>query len=177
MKCEANRASWCISWLLLWIWKWGWNTPPKIQMTFTMSRQAEQVTTTVTSWKNIKSHYSISLRSLALEKYNYFCAWLIKHYVIKAYGGVDIEIHNFLSAAQVSGQLHLSVALQTIRIWKGAAWAAESIWTIWRTENILSYRDTNSALWVVQDKVSWKYCFFIYLCRWSGTKSAITAVI
>jgi hypothetical protein len=30
--------------------------------------------------------------------------YLIKHYVMKAYGGVDVQIHEFLTSALVGGK-------------------------------------------------------------------------
>jgi hypothetical protein len=38
--------------------------------------------------------------------------------------------------------------------WKKAGWAPEIIWTVWRSEIFLPYRDSNSELSVVQQVAS-----------------------
>jgi hypothetical protein len=61
---------------------------------------------------------------------------------MKAYGGLDVQIHIFLTSALVGGsvQLHVPVALPPgkeppVFIGQEAGWAPEPVWTTWRREN------------------------------------------
>jgi hypothetical protein len=59
----------------------------------------------------------------------------------------------------VSGQLHAPGALPLgketrVTIVNEAGWAPEPVWTTWRRENSLSYRDSNSVPSVVQPVAS-----------------------
>jgi hypothetical protein len=58
---------------------------------------------------------------------------------MKAYGGVNVKIHIFLTSALVggSGQLHAPAALHPgekppVSIGWEAGWAPEPVWTTWR---------------------------------------------
>jgi hypothetical protein len=68
---------------------------------------------------------------------------------MKTYGGVDVQIHVFLTSAQfvVSGQHHTPAALPPgeeppVPIGKEAGWAREPVWTTWRGEESYPYRDS-----------------------------------
>jgi hypothetical protein len=61
---------------------------------------------------------------------------------MKAYGGVDLYSHIFLTSALVGGecQLHALAALPSwkeppVPFGKEAGWAPEPVWTTWRREN------------------------------------------
>jgi hypothetical protein len=54
----------------------------------------------------------------------------------------------------VSGQLHISAALSpgkepAVPIGEEARWAPEPVWPIWRSENFIPYKDSNSCLSIV----------------------------
>jgi hypothetical protein len=76
---------------------------------------------------------------------------------MKAYGGVDIYIHAFLTSTLVQGEWSASRlcrctlgerALGTH--WIGGWVAPEPVWTTWRRENSCPYRESNSKPSVVQ---------------------------
>jgi hypothetical protein len=79
---------------------------------------------------------------------------------MKAYGGVAVQIHVFLTSALVGGVWSAShsgrftpweKAPGTYRI---GGWAPESVWALWRRENSFPYRDSNSDPSVVQPVAS-----------------------
>jgi hypothetical protein len=41
----------------------------------------------------VLSTYSVANKNHKCKKVTYICAYLIKHYAIKTYGGVDVYIH------------------------------------------------------------------------------------
>jgi hypothetical protein len=75
---------------------------------------------------------------------------------MKAYGGVDIQIHIFLISVVAGGdQLQAPTALPkgkepSMPMGKGARWAPKPSWTMWRREHSWPYRDSNSTPSVVQ---------------------------
>jgi hypothetical protein len=78
-----------------------------------------------------------------------------------AYGSVDVQIHIFLTSAlvEVNGQLHAPAALPpgkdpTISIASEAGWPPQPIWALWRSKNLLPYRDSNSEPLVAQPVAS-----------------------
>jgi hypothetical protein len=80
---------------------------------------------------------------------------------MKMCGGMDIYIHIFLTLALVGGEWSASCpccfALGTehlVPIGYEAGWAPEPVWKIWRSENILSYCDSNSESLVCHSVVS-----------------------
>jgi hypothetical protein len=76
-------------------------------------------------------------------------AWLIKHYTMKVYEGVDVWIHVFLTSALDGGDWSASRPGRFIpgerppfTHWIGGA--PEPVWTTWRGEKSYPYRDWNS---------------------------------
>jgi hypothetical protein len=76
---------------------------------------------------------------------------------MKAYGGVDTQIHIFLTSALDGGEwlaLHLGrftlAETAPAPIAQEAEWNPEPVWTTWRRENSWPYCDSNSYPSVVQ---------------------------
>jgi hypothetical protein len=76
---------------------------------------------------------------------------------MKAYGGMDVQIHIFLTSTLVGGEWSASrparftpgekaPGTNLIRGWV----ASEPVWATWRRENSWPYRDSNSDPSVVQ---------------------------
>jgi hypothetical protein len=68
--------------------------------------------------------------------------YLTKHYAIKAYGGVEVQIHVFLISALVGDEWSASRLCRFNREekppgthWIGGWGVPELVWTIWRSEN------------------------------------------
>jgi hypothetical protein len=74
---------------------------------------------------------------------------------MKAYGGVYVQIHIFLTSALVGGEWSASRPgrFTPSTHWE-AGWAPEPVWKTWRRKNSWPYRDWNSDLSVVQPVAS-----------------------
>jgi hypothetical protein len=76
---------------------------------------------------------------------------------MKAYGGVDVQIHIFFTSALVGGELSVSRPCRFTPRERspGTHWIVgwmgpEPVWTLWRRENSWSYRDSSSDPFIVQ---------------------------
>jgi hypothetical protein len=95
-----------------------------------------------------------------------------KHYIMKAYGGMDIQIHIFLTSALVGGEWSVSrpAALSPgkepeVPIIQEGWWTPEPIWTIWRRQNSWPYQDTKSDPSVVHPVASrYTDCSTLFIC-------------
>jgi hypothetical protein len=70
------------------------------------------------------------------------CAELIMHYAMKAYGGVDVYIHIFLTSSLVGGEWSASRPGRftpgkdtPVPIGLEVGWTSEPVWTMWTREN------------------------------------------
>jgi hypothetical protein len=86
---------------------------------------------------------------------------LIKHYAMRAYGGVDVSIHIFLTSALLGGEWSASRPGRFIPgkelpvpIVQEVGWTPGPVWTTWRSNNSWPYRDSNLNLSVVQPVAS-----------------------
>jgi hypothetical protein len=80
---------------------------------------------------------------------------------MKAYGGVNVLIHNSLTSALDGGEWSVSgpYALPPekeppVPIGQEVGWTPEPVWTTWRSNNSWPYRDSNTNLSVVQPVTS-----------------------
>jgi hypothetical protein len=87
----------------------------------------------------------------SVKKLNCPCAWLINHYAMKAYGGMEVQLHIFLTSALVAGEWLASCPGRftpgketPLPIGYEIGWTPEPVWTTWRRENSWPYRDSNS---------------------------------
>jgi hypothetical protein len=74
---------------------------------------------------------------------------LTKSCAMKLYVGVEVYIHVFLTLALVGSECHAPVAVlpgkdAPVPIVQKDWWAPEPVWIIWRSENYLPFRDSNS---------------------------------
>jgi hypothetical protein len=74
---------------------------------------------------------------------------------MKAYGGIDVQIHTFLTSALVGGKWSASRSdyLTPQQRAPVTHWI-EPVWTTWRGENFYPYRDSNSDPSAVQPAAS-----------------------
>jgi hypothetical protein len=86
---------------------------------------------------------------------------LIKHYAMKAYGGVDVYIHIFLTSALAGGEWSASRPCRFTlgerapgTHWIGGWVDPRAGQDDWRRENSWSYRDSNSDPSIVQSVAS-----------------------
>jgi hypothetical protein len=95
--------------------------------------------------------------TLPIKTCKRFCAYLENegnipvHYDMKAYGGVDVYIHVFLTSALVGGEWSDSSSgrftlgeTAPVPIWQEAGWTPEPVWTARRREYSCPYRNSNS---------------------------------
>jgi hypothetical protein len=80
---------------------------------------------------------------------------------MKTYRGVDVYIHRFLTSELVGGEWSASRPCRftpgkedPVPMLEEFGWTPEPVWAIWRSENFLPYRDSNSPPLVVQPVAS-----------------------
>jgi hypothetical protein len=75
---------------------------------------------------------------------------------MKAYGGLDVSIHIFVTSALALTEWSASrpAALRPVSIGYEVGWTPEPVWTLWRRESSLLYRDSNSEPSFVQPVAS-----------------------